>query len=247
MTDAVARAPIAAGRPPMLTSGLSTTSIRRSRNLSTSRAPSGTSMPPRFFGLRAVSTTISWLPASLLTPLAMDSRLRKSVRTCCALWANSSFSRLPRRPKRGCAETRAAARSAISLAQSRVPERRADSRVRPSLTPANLDHGAQGTGPRRGVSRTLQFSYAHLDQFRTAGLAFRSRTGSQSGHPQRRTDNAQTDVRTRARRRHRASRLAGARCLHGPRPQRRPRRDSRDLRWRRLHEQQPRPPRELRR
>src|SRR5438094_833291 len=118
MTEAVARAPTGAGRPPMLTSGLTTTSSRRSRNLSTNRAPSGTSMPPRFFGLSVFSTAISVERASMLTAAASVSSTRNSVRTCCARSANSSFSRFPRRPHAGWRAARSSARSATFFAQS---------------------------------------------------------------------------------------------------------------------------------
>src|SRR3989441_506669 len=119
MTDAVASAPTGTGRPPRLTSGLTTTSRRRSRNLSTSRAPSGTSIPPRFFGLSVLSTTRRGAPASLLTAPVRVSRLRKSSFTYCARRAKRSFSRLPRRPGAGEAWARSRARAAISFVHAR--------------------------------------------------------------------------------------------------------------------------------
>src|SRR5437667_11106604 len=150
MTDAVASAPTGTGRPPRLTSGLTTTSRRRSRNLSTSRAPSGTSIPPRFFGLSVLSTTRRGAPASLLTAPVRVSRLRKSAFTCCARSAKRSFSRLPRRPGAGEAWARSRARSAISFVHSRSAGERAGSAARAlSLRGASFTEAKYGTPLRR--------------------------------------------------------------------------------------------------
>src|SRR5438093_2926306 len=145
MTDAVASAPTGTGRPPRLTSGLTTTSRRRSRNLRTSRAPSGTSIPPRFFGFRILSITRSGVPASLLTAAVKVSRLRKSAFTCWARSAKRSFSRLPRRPGTGEAWARSRARSAISFAHSRNAGERAG-----SAAPAFWLRGASCTKAKYG-------------------------------------------------------------------------------------------------
>src|SRR5438876_740756 len=67
MTDAVASAPTGTGRPPRLTSGLTTTSRRRSRNWSPSRAPSGP----------AARTGTS--PAALSVELRLDLELQDVV------------------------------------------------------------------------------------------------------------------------------------------------------------------------
>src|SRR5439155_27342282 len=145
MTDAVASAPTGTGRPPRLTSGLTTTSRRRSRNLRTSRAPSGTSIPPRFFGFRILSITRSGAPASLLTAAVKVSRLRKSAFTCWARSAKRSFSRLPRRPGTGEAWARSRARSAISFVHSRNAGERAG-----SAAPAFWLRGASCTKAKYG-------------------------------------------------------------------------------------------------
>src|SRR5436309_276873 len=151
MTDAVASAPPGTGRPPRLTSGLTTTSRRRSRNLSTSRAPSGTSIPPRFFGLSVLSTTSRGAPASLLTAPVRVSRLRKSAFTCWARSAKRSFSRLPRRPGAGEAWARSRARSAIPFVHSRSAGERAGSAARAlSLRGASFTEAKYGT-PLRPV------------------------------------------------------------------------------------------------
>src|SRR5207245_9922172 len=135
-------------------SGLTTTSRRRSRNLSTSRAPSGTSIPPRFFGLSVRSTTSRGAPASLLTAPVRVSRLRKSVFTCCARSAKPSVSRFPRRPGAGEAWARSRARSAISFVHSRSAGERAGSTARAlSLRGASFTKAKYGTPLRRVKAR----------------------------------------------------------------------------------------------